>query len=132
MRTYYSITTPEGVLVTTLVLVGLHLLVLGIVWRLLGGALADRAFVAVAGLAGAAALALSVAGIDYRRWWSLAVVAGLAALLQLAAGPRRPPSPASTRLLVALVVLGVAGVALQTMPLWPIATLAELRGRVLG
>lgn len=132
VRTYYSITTPEGVLATTLVLVGLHLLVLGVVWRLLGGGLTDRAFVAVAGLAGAAALALSVAGIDYRRWWSLAVVAGLAALLRLAEGPRRSPGTASSGLLVALVVLAVAGVALQTMPLWPIATLAELRARVLG
>lgn len=130
VQTYYGSTTPAGVLGLAVGCALLHVLVLGLVWRLLGGTLRERAFGVVAGASAAAALVMSVAGIDYRRWWSLALVAALAAVLHLAAGRPRRPVVAGRGLVVALVVLALAGVALQNLPLWPVTSWPELRTRL--
>ena len=129
-RTYYSVTTPVGVVVATLLCVGFYLLVLLVVRRLLGGPLGPRAWRAAVGLPALAALALAAAGIDYRRWWALALVTALGLLLQLTAGGPRRPAVVRTGLVVALVVLAVTGATLQTLPLWPVRSLAELVTRL--
>ena len=131
-RTYYALTSVPGVVAATLLCAGLHLLVVGLVWRLLGRPLRQRAFVLLAGLPALVALALSVAGIDYRRWWALAVVAALAAVLHRTGGGSRSPAPTGRHLGAALVTLAVAGVLLQTMPLWPPRSWTELVSRMLG
>ena len=130
VQAYYGSTTPAGVLGLALTCAALHLLVLGLVWRLLGGGLRERAFHAVAGLSAAAALVLSVAGIDYRRWWSLALVAALGAVLHLTRDRPRRPVMVGTGLAVALLVLAVSGAALQNLPLWPVSSWGELRTRL--
>jgi len=130
-RIYYGITTPAGVVATTLLCALLHLLVLGVIWHLLGRSLRERVYLLLTGLPALVALALSVAGIDYRRWWSLALVAALGAVLQQT-GERTSRPNAGRALTAALIVLAVAGVALQSMPLWPVRSFAELRTRALN
>jgi len=134
MRAYYAITTPGEVVVTTVTLAAVYLLLVGLVWHLSSGNLADRYFLATITLFALAAFALSVAGIDFRRWWALAAVAALAMALQVLSTSRRPPQVTSSKVGVALGALAVANVVLQNMPLLPSATLGipQLIGRVLG
>jgi hypothetical protein len=69
----------------------------------------------VIGTAALAALALSLAGIDFRRWWALATVAALAALVKiLSPGEVRSVKP--WQLLAAAAFLAVAGIRLERMP----------------
>ena len=131
-RTYYSVTTPLGVVAATLLCAGFYLLVLVVVWRLLGRPLERSVFWLAAGLPALAALALAAAGIDYRRWWALALVTGLCLVLQLGERRARRPAVISSPLVVALVVLAVTGASLQTLPLWPVSSLSEFALRLRG
>jgi hypothetical protein len=93
----------------------------GLVWHLLGRSWRERAFLLLAVGGALAALALSVAGIDFRRWWALAAVGALCALVLLL--PRdRPARVAPVRIgeAAALLVLAVTGVMLRTMPVLPL------------
>jgi len=65
-------------------------------------------------------VALSVAGVDYRRWWALASVAALAMILRLTSAPRGPVSRNGTEPTGALGWAAFAGVALFAMPLGPL------------
>lgn len=124
MRAYYAITTPVGVVVTTVTLAAVYLLLVGLVWHLLGRTLRDREVLAVIAVFAAGALALSVVGIDFRRWWALAAVAALAMVLQLTSTSRRSPQKViGPKVGIALSCLAVAGAILQGMPLMPTETL---------
>lgn len=131
LQTYYSILTPQGVVATTILWVGVYLLLVCGAWRLLGRSLVGRRFLVVTTVFALSALALSGAGIDYRRWWSLALVGALGTLLQLTSGEGKRISLNSVAVMSALICLAVAGVLLQNMPLWPMRSLAELRARLL-
>ena len=117
---YYATTTPLRVLVTTAVWASVYVLVLGLVWRLLGRAVRDRAFVLLTTGMALAALALSVIGVDYRRWWALAAVTGLAMILQRGRQRRASPGRVGRGVVVGLVVLTVAGLLLRSMPVYPL------------
>jgi hypothetical protein len=122
VRTYYSILTPAGVAGTTVVWAAVYLVLLGLVWHLTGRRLQERAFVLLVVGGGLAALALSVAGIDFRRWWTLAAVAVLCLVHLLAPLlPRPTPRAAGDRqgdpvVVLALVALGTTGVMLADVP----------------
>lgn len=122
VRTYYSILTPAGVAGTTLVWAAVYLVLIGLVWHLLGRSLRERAFVLLAAGGGLAALALSVAGIDFRRWWTLAAVTVLCLVLLLTSLLPSTPDrldavPPGRRVVVlALVALGVTGIILADVP----------------
>ena len=117
---YYAATTPLRLLVTAVVWASVYLLLLGLVWVLLGRPVRDRAFVLVAAGMALVALALSVIGIDYRRWWALAAVAALCLALQV--GRARPGGSGHVGggAAVALLVLSAAGVLLRAMPVYPL------------
>jgi hypothetical protein len=132
LQTYYSILTPQGVVATTIVWLGLYLLLMGATWRLLGRALAERRFLMVTTVFALSAVALSGAGIDYRRWWSLAVVGGLGTLVHLTSGEGKRMARSDVAVSGALIFLAVAGVLLQKMPLWPMRSFAELSAWLLG
>jgi hypothetical protein len=119
LQAYYATVSADRVVLTALLWAVAYLLLVVVVGHLLGRSLRDRAYGAAVTLFALAAVALSVAGIDYRRWWTLAAVAALCLLLQLGPGPRRP-SPLSWPAVLALVVLAAAGVALQNTPVWPL------------
>ena len=116
VRTYYSILTPAGVAGTTLIWAATYLVLVGLVWHLLGRSVRERAFVLLTTGGAFAALALSVAGIDFRRWWTLAAVAVLCVVLQLTCGGRRPPRRTGPVVVLALAALGATGIVLQGMP----------------
>ena len=121
MRTYYALFTPAGVVATTLVWGTVFAVLLAVVWHLLGRRVRGRGFALLAAGPVLAALALSVAGIDYRRWWSLALVTALCLVLQVTAGSRRPPGAPRTPLIVGLLVLALAGVLLGGVsPYWDV------------
>jgi O-antigen ligase len=68
---------------------------------------------------GLAALALSAVGNDYRRWWSLAFIALLGAIVILNS-PRpsaRRKYPPTTLALIGLTL--IVSVAVGYMPIWP-------------
>jgi hypothetical protein len=132
LQIYYSILTPQGVVATTVLWLGVYLLLLGAAWRLLGRGLVERRFLVVATVFALSALALSCAGIDYRRWWSLAVVGALGTLLQLTSGEQERPAVNDAAVVGALVCLAVAGVLLQNMPLWPVRSFSELSAKFFG
>jgi hypothetical protein len=117
---YYATTTPLRVLVTTVVWASVYLLVLGLVWRLLGRAVQDRAFLLLTTGMALVALALSVIGIDYRRWWALAAVTGLSVVLQLGRCGPGSAGRAGRGVVGALLVLTVAGLLLRSMPVYPL------------
>ena len=117
---YYATTTPVRVLVTTLIWASAYLLLVGLVWLLLGRSVRDRGFVLVTSGMGLVAVALSVIGIDYRRWWALAAVSALCLILL-----RRRERPGrreriSRGTVVGLVVLTVSGLLLRSMPVYPL------------
>ena len=112
MRTYYALFTPAGVVGTTLVWGTVYVVAVALVWHLLGRRVRGRAFLLLAAGPVLAALALSVAGIDFRRWWSLALVTALCLVLQVTAGPRRPAGAPRAAVLGGLVVLALAGLLL--------------------
>lgn len=137
VRTYYSILTPAGVVGSAVVWAAVYLVLVGSVWYLLGRSVRERGFVLVTACGGLAALALSVAGIDFRRWWSLAALAVLCLLLLRTGqtGPAqrtrraertgraewtrrwgRPASGGDRVVGVALIALGVTAVLLQNVP----------------
>ena len=120
LTVYYATTTAPSVVVTTAVWAGAHLLLLGVVWRLLGRSLRERTFLLLVAGSVVVALALSVVGIDYRRWWTLAAVGalGVVVLLPRAADGRRGSVTRGTA--VGLVVLAVSGLLLRTMPVLPL------------
>ncbi|HYP46922.1 MAG TPA: hypothetical protein VEQ66_17215 [Propionibacteriaceae bacterium] len=130
LQTYYSILTPQGVVATTILWVGVYLLVVCVVWRLLGWSLVERRFLVVITVFALSALALSGAGIDYRRWWSLAVVGALGTLLQVTSGEGKRMALHNVAVAVAMICLAVAGLLLQYMPLWPMRSLEDLRARI--
>lgn len=71
----------------------------------------------------AVAATLSVLGIDYRRWWTLAFLGLWSATVQWhrrAAGTRREPRPRSSNLSLAvgLATFGIAGQEIPVYPLW--------------
>ena len=117
---YYATTTPLRVLVTAAVWASVYLLLLGLVWLLLGGSVPDRAFLLLAAGMAMVALALSVIGIDYRRWWALAAVTALCLVLQLVRGKPGEPAHVGRGIAVALLVLTTAGVLLRAMPVYPL------------
>ncbi len=120
MTSYYATTSVLSVAVTTLVWAASHVLLLGVVWRLLGRDLSDRRFVLLVAASSTLALALSVAGIDFRRWWALAAVGALCALVRLPLEPLRDREPVTARVSGALVVLAVTGLLLRLMPVLPL------------
>lgn len=123
-RTYYSILTPAGVAVTAVVWAAVYLTLVGLVWHLLGRSTRERAFALLAVGGALAALALSVAGIDFRRWWTLAAVAVLCLILLLS--PLLPSGPSragtvrhrSRAVTLALVTLGAIGIVLANVPVY--------------
>lgn len=115
---YYATTTAVSVAVTTFVWAGAHLLLLAVVQRLLGRSLRERAFLLVVAGSVAVAVALSVVGIDYRRWWALAAMGALCAVVLLPRGARDPVVGRGTA--VGLVVLAVTGLLLRAMPVLPL------------
>jgi hypothetical protein len=150
IRDYYATTTVARVLGTTLLWGGLFVGLIALVWLELGRSLRERVFSVVLVLLGSAAVALSVAAIDYRRWWALAAVTALALILQLSRSGRASPdggrqhaslAPADrvgraagvgriytrrgSARIVLLVVIALAGSLLQSMPVWPLR-LADL------
>ena len=119
VRTYYSILTPAGVAGTTLVWAAVYLVLVGLVWHLLGRSWRERAFLLLAVGGALAALALSVAGIDFRRWWTLAALTVLCLVLLL--DPLLPSTPEAGRqgkrvVVLALVALGATGIMLADVP----------------
>jgi hypothetical protein len=123
VSTYYALTDAPTVLVMSLVWGAAFLLTTGLVWYLLGGGLTERPFLRVVAAASAVAVLLSLAGIDHRRWWTLATVAALAALVHLR--PERAVRPAPALGLVrvaapiaAAVLLAAAGLLLQSEPIY--------------
>lgn len=119
VRTYYSILTPAGVAGTTLVWAAVYLVLVGLVWHLLGRSWRERAFLLLTVGGALAALALSVAGIDFRRWWTLAALTVLCLVLLL--DPLLPSTPDVARqgrrvVVLALVALGGTGIMLADMP----------------
>jgi hypothetical protein len=130
LQIYYSILTPQGVVATAVLWLGVYLLLVGATWRLLGRELVERRFLVVTTVFALSAVALSCAGIDYRRWWSLAAVGALGTLLQLTSREERRPVVNHAALVGALVGLAVAGVLLQNMPLWPARSLSELTAKL--
>jgi hypothetical protein len=117
---YYATTSVLSVLVTTAVWASMHVLLIGVVWRLLGRSWRERAFLLLVACSAAGALALSVAGIDYRRWWALAAVGALCALALLVRSPG-PIRPIGFGTAAALVALALTGLLLRTMPVLPLA-----------
>lgn len=122
MQAYYALTSPVGVVVTTAIWTVVYALLAGLVWHLLGRSVRQRAFVVVTTGFALGAVALSVAGIDYRRWWTLAMVAVLAASLRLTTSEGRPVSYREGPWLTAAAG-GVAliGAVLYYMPLFPLS-----------
>ena len=135
VRDYYATTTAARVLGTTLLWAGLFAGLVSVVWLLLGRSLRDRTLRVLLVLFGSAAVVLSVAAIDYRRWWALATVTALAMVLQLTRSdtpstdpPLQHPPPGPTwadrardrASTVLLIVLALAGVMLQSTPVWPL------------
>jgi hypothetical protein len=121
LTAYYSLLDPATVVATTVMWGGVAVLTLGLVWQLVGGALRDRRFVAVLGSAVLVAGLLSCAGIDHRRWWALATVGGLAALVLLTppSGAGEGPGRRRALLLVpAAALLVAAGWAMQLLPVF--------------
>jgi len=116
VRTYYSILTPAGVAGTTLIWAAVYLVLVGLVWHLVGRSIRERVFVLLTCGGALAALALSVAGIDFRRWWTLAAVAVLCAVLQLTSDRHRPSRRVGPVVVLALAALGATGIMLQGMP----------------
>jgi hypothetical protein len=113
--TYYSITDAATVITAALMWAAVFVVTLCLVWTALGRSLRQRAFQAVVGTASLAALSLSLAGIDFRRWWALATVAALAALVKIpSGGEARSLKP--WQLLASAVFLAVAGIRLERMP----------------
>jgi hypothetical protein len=117
---YYASTTPVRVLVTVAVWASVYLLLLGVVWLLLGRSVRDRAFVRLTAGMGMVAVALSVIGIDYRRWWALAAVTALCVVLQLGREQPGKPGRVGRGVAVALLMLTTAGVLLRAMPVYPL------------
>jgi hypothetical protein len=111
---------PLTMPVLTVVLGGFWLVSILLLWHLVGAPQRARARRA-AGSVAAAAVALSIVGVDYRRWWALAFVAFLAVLHILV---RRQPEtavrtavrPASPRWAMVGAVVLLASVVLQQMP----------------
>lgn len=104
--------SPSTLPLLTLILGACYLLASWLAWVLLGRP-APASFWFLAAVYAAAAVALSVIGIDYRRWWALAFVAAVATVLVLARGNDRPrgdsrplPSPLIAGLVLALSVGG--------------------------
>jgi len=120
VTSYYATTTAASVLVTTALWAALHVLLLGVVWRLLGRSLSERTFGWLVASSAAVALALSVAGIDYRRWWALAAIGALCLVVLLTRDVVVPAAPVGVGTAVALVVLAVSGLLLRTMPVLPL------------
>ncbi len=121
MVSYYATTSVLSLVVTTVVWAASHLLLLGVVWRLLGRDLFERRFVLLVAGSSGVALALSVAGIDFRRWWALASVGALCVMMRLPmTKPPRAAVPVPARVAVALVVLAISGLLLRTMPVLPL------------
>ncbi|MBP2417927.1 hypothetical protein ACFFOM_10025 [Microlunatus capsulatus] len=121
LRAYDATTSVPSVLVTTALWAAVHLLLLGLVWRLLGPSRSDRTFRLLVVGSVAVALALSVVGIDYRRWWALATVGALCAAVLLTPRPPVERSAAVGRGTgVGLVALAAAGLLLRLMPVLPL------------
>jgi hypothetical protein len=121
LTAYYSLLDPPTVVATTLMWGGVAVLTLGLVWQLIGGALRDRRFVAVLASAVLVAGLLSCAGIDHRRWWALATVGGLAALVLLTPPSGAGVGPGRRRALLlvpAAALLVAAGWAMQLFPVF--------------
>lgn len=120
LTAYYSLLDPMTVVATTVMWGGVAVLTLGLVWQLIGGALQDRRFVAVLAAVVLVAALLSCAGIDHRRWWALATVGGLAALVLLTPfGAGEGPDRRRALLLVpAAALLVAAGWAMQLFPVF--------------
>ncbi|GAA1427003.1 hypothetical protein GCM10009616_03020 [Microlunatus lacustris] len=123
MTSYYATTSAASVLVTAVLWATMHLLLLGVVWRLLGRSLSERTFWRLVAGSAAVALTLSVAGIDYRRWWALAALGALCLVVLMtrdAVVPVVSAPPVRVGTAVALVVLAVTGLLLRTMPVLPL------------
>ena len=121
LTAYYSLLDPLTVVTTTVLWGGVAVLTLGLVWQLMGGALRDRRFVAVLASAVLVAGLLSCAGIDHRRWWALATVGGLAALVLLTPPSGAGDGPGRRRALLlvpAAALLVAAGWAMQLFPVF--------------
>lgn len=113
---------PVTVAVWIVAMAGFYVAASGLLWRLTGRPV--RRTATVVGLyLGAAALVLSVVGVDFRRWFALAFVAFLAALVMINA--RKSPTDEGTpELTVFWLSLGVfVGLCLlaQFLPYYPIA-----------
>jgi hypothetical protein len=122
ISSYYGATSVLSVVITTAVWASVHLLLLAVAWRLLGNAWRERAFWLLVTGSVAVALALSVAGIDFRRWWALAAVGALGVLALLPRRPSAPLAPPRTGTAVGVLVLAVSGLLLRTMPVLPLET----------
>jgi len=112
------------------VVLGFYLLTSAALWALLPSVAPPRSQLLITLYLGAAALAISVVGVDFRRWWSLALVAVCACVLRttpVAVGAPAAMSPATVAVSVARQVLARhAGlVAPATAALTVLALLAQ-------
>jgi len=81
------------------VVLGFYLLTSAALWPLLPSVAPPRSQLLITLYLGAAALAISLVGVDFRRWWSLALVAVCACVLRttpVAVGAPAAMSPATT------------------------------------
>ncbi|WP_136697212.1 hypothetical protein [Geodermatophilus dictyosporus] len=95
---------------------GCHLLTAGVLGRLLGAG-ADGRHRRAATVHALVATVLSTAGVDFRRWWGLALTGLLATLVLL--DPPRPAEPVSRTAIVAALATAAAGVALRDVSVHP-------------
>lgn len=108
--------SPPVLVVTTVVLAGVAVLAAASVWLLLGRPNPRRTLATATYLAVVTAV-LSVVGVDFLRWWSLAFVAFLGVLAVAELRDRRPLS-FRTAVIVAVAMLACA--VAQRLPVAPL------------
>ena len=115
---------PLTVVASVVVLAGYYALAGGLVWWV-AGRRAPRVAAALLGYYALCALGLSVLGIDYRRWWTLAFLGFLACLVRIGrdAGAWEPPwrpRVDNSRVVWALIaVFLLLAVPAQRFPIYP-------------
>ncbi|SFT36360.1 hypothetical protein SAMN05660657_00439 [Geodermatophilus amargosae] len=107
---FFRLFRPTAVGLSLGLWAGLYTVTADVIGKLLGAG-ADGRYRLAASAHALVATALSAAGVDFRRWWGLALT-GLVSTVVLVE-PTGPPEPVSVAAIAAAVALAVAGVAFR-------------------